>query len=217
MALHLPAAALAYLDLHRFALAIGHVNVDLGTGDGAFALRLARQRPGTTVIALDTNLDRQRGSRRRHPENVRFVVADAIDWPLGMLPAAETVTINFPYRSLLRALVDENENLVPWLDALLHRAGGARLAARVNRTAFLATGLDPERGPEAIAATLRPIGGARVAMRGMAREELRLYPSTWAKPLGYGRETDAVLLQAVRATSTVADPVVKRQDSGLPH
>lgn len=196
MALHHLAAA--YPNLHRFASTFERVHVDLGTGDGAFALQLARQLPTTAVIALDTNLDNLRGSRRRHPGNVRFVVADAIDWPLGTLPAAESVTINFPYGSLLRALAEGDPALLDRLDALLDSKPGSRITVRVNRTAFLATGLDPEGGPGTIATTLRRIGGERVTPRGMARDELRRFPSTWAKRLGYGREACASMLMLTR-------------------
>jgi len=33
------------------------VHIDLGTGDGAFALHLARANPGMAVLGIDTCLD----------------------------------------------------------------------------------------------------------------------------------------------------------------
>jgi 16S rRNA (adenine(1408)-N(1))-methyltransferase len=182
--------------LHAWAAGYGRAHVDLGTGDGRFAIDLARRNPNLAVVGLDTNLDHLRGARRRHPANVRFVAADALGWPLGMIPAADAVTINFPYGSLLRGLVDGDRGLLTRLDTLLEP--GSRLDAMVNASALTATGLDPKTGPDAIVSGLRHIDGLRIAIRALSRDALRRFPSSWAKRLGYGRETDAFLIEAIR-------------------
>jgi hypothetical protein len=68
----------------------------------------------------------------------------------------------------------------------------------VNASAFVATGLDPAAGPAAIAATLRRLEGVRVTVRPMSQAELRAFPSSWAKRLGYGKPTNAWLVEARR-------------------
>jgi 16S rRNA (adenine(1408)-N(1))-methyltransferase len=182
--------------LPQWAAPFDRVHVDLGTGDGAYALRVARMHPDHAVIGLDTMLDHLRGARKRHPRNVRFDQADALAWPLGTLPGADLVTINFPYGSLLRGLVEGDPALLQRLDALL--GPGSRLAIRVNRSALVATGLDPLTGPDRITATVSQLDGVRVATCTLDRDDLRAFPSSWAKRLGYGRETGAVLVEAVR-------------------
>ncbi|MDQ3654886.1 MAG: class I SAM-dependent methyltransferase [Chloroflexota bacterium] len=183
-------------DLRQWATRFEGVHVDLGTGDGAFAIQLARRHPELAVVAVDTNLDHLAGSARRRPDNVRFVRFDALGWPLGVLPRADTVSGNFPYGSLLRGLVEGDPALIVRLDALLGR--GSRLDVRVNESALLATGLDPMGGPKAIVETLRDIEGVRARLQELGRSELRTFPSSWSKRLGYGKETTAHLIAATR-------------------
>ncbi|MDX1592785.1 MAG: peptide chain release factor N(5)-glutamine methyltransferase [Gammaproteobacteria bacterium] len=72
---------------------------DLGTGSGAIALALARERPGLTILATDRDAETlrvARGNAARHDlANVHFAVAD---W-CAPLPAArfEAVLSNPPY------------------------------------------------------------------------------------------------------------------------
>lgn len=183
-------------DLRLWVTRFDRVHVDLGTGEGAYVIALARKDPGLAVIGLDTCLDHLAGSARRRPDNIRFVRLDALGWPLGLLPVADVVTINFPYGSLLRGLVEGDPELLARLNALL--GPGSRLEARVNESALLATGLDPDSGPHRIAHALRRIDGLRVTCGEFSQAELRLFPTSWAKRLGYGKRTTAHLITAVR-------------------
>jgi 16S rRNA (adenine(1408)-N(1))-methyltransferase len=202
MALHRPTAphpatvAPASTPITQWAAQFDRAHVDLGTGDGLYALRAARQHPAHAVIGLDTMLDHLRGARKRDPRNLRYVQDDALGWIPGTLPVASLVTINFPYGSLLRSLVEADPALLERLDTLLSPDG--RLAIRVNRSALVATGLDPLTGPDQIAATAGRIPEVRVATRSLGRDDLRAFPSSWAKRLGYGREADAWLIEADR-------------------
>ena len=171
-------------------------HVDLGTGDGKFAIHLARERPEVGVIALDACLDHICAPRRRWPPNLRFVVQDALAWPAEDVPRADTVSINFPYGSLLRGLVEGDEVLLCRLEPLL--APGGRLDVRVNASALEATGLDPETGRTDVARALGRIPGMRVRCQPLMPEDLRNCPSSWAKRLGYGSRQEAFEVRAVR-------------------
>ena len=197
-----PSSAAETADLRTWASAYKRLHVDLGTGDGAFAIGLARRRPDLGVIAIDACLDHLDGSARRRPGNVRFVRLDARDWRTGLLPAAENVTINFPYGSLLRSLVEGDRGLLGGLDALL--GPGSRLEVRLNASALVASGLDLRRGPGNIVSALGDIGDLRVACRDLGQAELRSFPSTWAKRLGYGKPTSAWLIEAARQVQVPA-------------
>lgn len=181
-------------DVRSWAARFDRVHIDLGTGDGAFAVALARERYDLAVIGLDTCLDHLAGSPLRRPGNVRFVPLDALGWPLGSLPAAEAVTINFPYGSLLRGLVAGDAGLIARLDSLV--GPGSRIEVRINASALLATRLDPEAGPGDIVRVLRQIDRLRVTSRALSQAELRAFPTTWSKRLGYGRPTMAHLITA---------------------
>lgn len=173
-----------------------HLHVDLGTGDGRFVVHLARQRPELGVIGIDTCLDHPHGSPRRHPENVRFARLDARNVWIGEGPQATSVSVNFPYGSLLRGLVDTDFALLERLDHLLSPHG--RLEVRVNERALIATRLDPGNAQGAIVNGLRHLNGLAVSTRSLGQAELRAFPSTWSKRLGYGRPTAAFLVEAVR-------------------
>jgi len=183
-------------DLRLWVARFSRVHVDLGTGDGAYAVALARRHADLAVIGIDTCLDHLAGSPRRRPLNVRFAPLDALGWSPGLLPVANAVTVNFPYGSLLRGLVEGDSGLVERLDALL--GPGSRLDVRINASAMHATGLDPEGGPDRIAHALRWIDALRVVCRELSQAELRVFPSSWAKRLGYGKQTTAHLITAVR-------------------
>lgn len=193
---HVTTTPCVMADLPQWASGHPTLHVDLGTGDGAFAIGLARRRPDLAVIAIDTCLDHLDGSVRRRPGNLRFLRLDALDWPAGLLPTADAVTVNFPYGSLLHGLVEGDPALLARLDVLL--GPGSRLEVRVNASALVATGLDPWLGPPDIAAALGGISGLRATSRDFGQAELRSFTSTWAKRLGYGKPTSAWLIEAVR-------------------
>lgn len=81
------------------------VHLDLGTGDGAFALPLARSCPETGVLGLDTCLDNLAKPARRGRDNLRFLTGDATESRAWLWGRATALSMNLPYGSLLRALI----------------------------------------------------------------------------------------------------------------
>lgn len=184
------------IDLAAWASRYTRLHVDLGTGDGRFAIHLARQQPELCVIGIDTCLDHLHGSPRRLPANLRFARLDARDAGIGAGLAGTSVSVNFPYGSLLRGLVDADPTLLNRLDHLLGRRGQVQI--RVNERALLGTGLDPNGAQHAIVRGLRRLSQVRVSIRLLDQAELRAFPSTWSKRLGFGRPAAAFLIEAAR-------------------
>ncbi len=164
-------------------------HIDLGTGDGKYALHLARRFPTLAVIGLDTCLDHLAGAQRRHPQNLRFVSTDARRYQAGLLPQVSNVSINFPYGCLLKALVDQDADLIDQFDRIL--APGGDLVVRVNASALMAIGEPVEGFDRRVLQTLRAIPGGRVMSRPLTQAELRSVPSSWGRRLGYGKPTEA--------------------------
>jgi 16S rRNA (adenine(1408)-N(1))-methyltransferase len=89
------------------------VVIDLGTGDGRFVLRTARERPQSLVVGIDPVHDAMAGVARRASAkpsrggvpNALFLVASAEALPPALSSKASMVTVNFPWGSLLRTLV----------------------------------------------------------------------------------------------------------------
>ena len=192
-------ADVASVDLTNWAARYRHLHVDLGTGDGRFAIHLARTRPELGVIGIDTCLDHLHGSSRRIPANVRFVRLDAREMRIGAGVQAASVSINFPYGSLLRALVEGDPALLGRLDDLLGPQGDLRI--RVNERALIDTGLASVGAQQAIMRSLERLDQVCVSTRRLDQAELRAFPSTWSRRLGFGRPTTAFLVEAARRKS----------------
>ena len=84
--------------------------MDLGTGDGAAVLRLARQDPRALVLGVDTNASAlMRASRDAAPAikkggapNAVFLVGEAVATLALLAGRVDQLTITLPWGSLLR-------------------------------------------------------------------------------------------------------------------
>src|SRR2546427_11428043 len=87
--------------------------VDVGAGDGRFALEAARDDPNTLAIALDASTDRlvdgARLARRHGVPNVLFVVSSVERLPDMLGGIADRATIHFPWWSPLRGVTRADE------------------------------------------------------------------------------------------------------------
>lgn len=183
--------------LRDAAASYAHVVLDLGCGDGRHALRLARRRPDTLVLAVDANAGAMREASTaacRKPErggvgNLVFLRAAAEDLPAALGALADEILVLYPWGSLLAAVVEPN---VPVLRGLAGVARpGARLHVEVNRSAWTGQG----DGAQA-----RLGDGFRAAgWRLPAIAWRRLVPeTTWGRRLGQGRAVDVLCLDAYR-------------------
>jgi 16S rRNA (adenine(1408)-N(1))-methyltransferase len=180
-----------------WAARYGEVVVDLGTGDGRFVRHLARRCPQRAVIGVDTCRENLRDSSRTAPENALFVVADALALPGELHRLATGVTVNFPWGSLLRGLLDGHAGLLDGLRAV--GRSGAALEVRLNAGALTDAGSDLESGGERVAAVLRKAGFAVGPIRALGPDQLRDCPTTWAKRLAFGRDPRAIQIGAAFA------------------
>ncbi len=118
------------------------VVVDLGTGDGRFAYRLAQEHPTWFVLAVDANADgmREQSFRAcRKPSrggvaNVRFVRAAVEHLPPAFTGIADEAYVLFPWGSLLRAVIVPDPRIL----CQIARLGkpGARIHLRLNASIF---------------------------------------------------------------------------------
>jgi 16S rRNA (adenine(1408)-N(1))-methyltransferase len=114
------------------------VVVDLGTGDGRFVLRTARERPQSLVVGIDPVQDAMAGVARRASAkpsrggvpNALFLVASAEALPAALTSRASRVTVNYPWGSLLRTLVQPDPGGLRAVVGLLEPGG--RLIALLN-------------------------------------------------------------------------------------
>jgi hypothetical protein len=159
---------------------------------------VARTSPTWFAVGVDACRDNLRKASRKAPSNALYVIANALALPKEELGGmASKVTINFPWGSLLTALLNGEPMLLEGLLAICRP--GAVLEARLNAGALAEAGYTLESGGARIRQTLQE-GGFEVAgdLLGLDARQLRQCPTTWAKRLAYGRDPRAVCLKAMR-------------------
>jgi 16S rRNA (adenine(1408)-N(1))-methyltransferase len=197
-----------------FARVEGHARVliDVGTGDGRFVYRWAGAHPDTFCVGLDAVGERMREVSHRASRkparggrpNALFVVAAAEALPEELEGLADTLVINFPWGSLLSALVVPDPAVLAGLRRLTRP--GAELVVLLNQSVLddrpyaERLGLPPltdERFEE----VLRP---AYLAAGFSVREQKMLegdapHQTSWGQhlTLGSGRRTRLVTAEAL--------------------
>jgi 16S rRNA (adenine(1408)-N(1))-methyltransferase len=170
------------------------VHIDIGAGDGRFALEAARRRPDLFVIGLDACRDGLRAASRRAPANALFVAANVYDLPVELAGRASGLSVNFPWGSLLKALLLAEPAV---LDGLLGLGrAGARLELLVNGEALATLGSSLADGGAQIQRALNSRGLTVAAPAILERDALRSVPTTWARRLAFGRDPRALYCQA---------------------
>lgn len=170
--------------------------LDMGTGDGRFVLHLARHQPHALVIGMDACRENMRESARRAPSNVLFLIANAAALPAALNGCAATVTVNFPWGSLLAGLLGEEAAVPAGLARVMRKGGGLEL--RLNAGALASAGYEMAAGSAQVSEVLRAAGFRMNAPVELEAQALRAYPSTWAKRLAFGRDPRAVLVRGWR-------------------
>lgn len=188
----------ARLEGHRRLL------VDIGAGDGRFVYRHAGTHPDTFCVGLEpaiqqlreTSWRASRKPARGGRSNVLFAQADLDTLPEALRGRADWITINYPWGSLLKAVVVPVEVQLQKVAALA--AEGAQLTILINASVFED---DAYRGrlelppltEEAVAHRLQPAyarSGIRIEAWGWEGAHDPLH-SSWGQRLtrGSGRQT----------------------------
>jgi 16S rRNA (adenine(1408)-N(1))-methyltransferase len=107
------------------------VVIDLGAGDGRWAYEAARKDSRRVYVALDPDADAlseyafraARKPSRGGVDNAHFVVASLEALPAELAGLAALVRVNFPWGSLLRALIEPQGGALQAIAGLLAEAG----------------------------------------------------------------------------------------------
>lgn len=169
--------------------------IDLGTGDGRFVRHVAENHPGTFVIGVDACRENLRVSSRQTPVNALFVIANAQALPRELHRLADQVTINFPWGSLLKGLLEAEPVSMDQLLAITRP--GALLDVRLNAGALAELGCPLEKGVRQIEQALLANGFCLTRPITLDIHGLRSCPTTWARRLAVGRDPRAVALSGV--------------------
>jgi len=199
----------------------GHddVIVDLGTGDGRFVLREARERPRSLVVGIDPVAEAMGESARRAARrpvrggapNALFLVAAVEDLPRALDGTAGLVTVNFPWGSLLAGVARPEPEIMASIARLLRP--GRRLVAFINLSAASDSDyserldlppLDRDYVEGRLARGWRAAGLANVRWRELAPGEEPGHRTSWGQRLVRGSRRETLLVQAERAISNTS-------------
>lgn len=172
--------------------------VDLGTGDGRFVLATAAAHPGRLVVGVDPVADAMAEASRRAAvparkgglPNAAFVVAAAESVPPGLVGAAERLTVNLPWGSLLRGALALDPMAAAGIASLLRPGGSAELLLAPAARDQLAADVDVVRRlAHGLADDWQVLGLDLEEARPAAAADLEATPTTWGRRLGLGGAT----------------------------
>jgi 16S rRNA (adenine(1408)-N(1))-methyltransferase len=169
----------------------------VGTGDGRHVLRAAAERPDTLVIGVDANAAgmaeaSRKAARRNQLPNALFVVAAAERPPPGLHRLVDTLTINFPWGSLLRGVLGYDHAVLAGLASLL--APDAHTTALVSVTSRDGVRPIPDDIAGRYAGRYARHGLRLIAQRPATPDEIAA-GSSWAKRLRAGAARPVTLLR----------------------
>jgi 16S rRNA (adenine(1408)-N(1))-methyltransferase len=181
--------------------------VDLGCGDGRFVLRHARDNPKCLCIGIDAAADAMQETSRRAAakpakggaSNAVYIVSGVEALPSDLRSIATRLTIQYPWGSLLRMLVEPDVQMMMRIGLLA--VPGAKFSVLINRSPFDDPDyvarldlppLDEARFRDAVASDWLKAGFAPHKIE--THRETAETPSSWGKRLvkGSAREVLAI-------------------------
>jgi 16S rRNA (adenine(1408)-N(1))-methyltransferase len=160
------------------------VIVDLGTGDGRAALRLAVSEPSSLVLGVDPVASSMAETSRRAAKsapNALFVAASAEAFAACLPSVADRMVVNFPWGSLLRGVLGADRRVAAAVGSIVAPSG--RISALVSVTSRDGVPAVESLDAHAIAALVPPPGLTLVEACLATREEIRASRSTWGRKL----------------------------------
>ena len=183
----------------------GYKNIwlDLGTGDGRFVHHMSAQNRQDFFIGLDACRENLRENSRDCPANALYLIASAQSLPAGLDGLAAKITINFPWGSLLRSLLEGDTALLDGLTRIARP--DAELTIRLNGGALAEAGWALEAGTWQVYDSLQSAGFQDRRPQPLDATDLRAYPTTWARRLAVGRDPRGWMISARIPVELVTD------------
>jgi 16S rRNA (adenine(1408)-N(1))-methyltransferase len=189
------------------------VIIDIGTGDGEFVYAIAKENPDRFIIGIEPyhqSLEKTSARIYKKPEkgglnNALFVLSSIEELPEELNDLANQVFINFPWAGLLKGLLLADASVWNALKRICKPGAFIDILFSYEKTkdknSFNKAGL-----PDIDETYLNNIAVPRIGKMGikvltvhkMMVEDIKQYPSTWAKKLGFGGDREYFYLR-VRA------------------
>ncbi|HNQ94761.1 MAG TPA: hypothetical protein PKK96_13040 [Anaerolineales bacterium] len=180
------------IELQEALAGFGNISLDLGTGDGRFVCKSAEQNMKTFFIGIDSCRENLRVNSQRKLSNALFVIANAQSLPRELSGLVSSVSINFPWGSLIEGLLNNDAHVLDGLSRVSCPRAGMDLC--LNADALASAGWALDSGANQIERVLNAAGWETRSRAGLEARDLRDVPTTWAKRLAFGRDPRAIRL-----------------------
>jgi 16S rRNA (adenine(1408)-N(1))-methyltransferase len=178
--------------------------LDLGTGDGRFVLAVAAACPSLLAIGVDADAASMAEASQRAARAVRkggvpnalFVAAAAESLPAELNGTVASLTVHFPWGSLLRGLLSADHSILSGIRRVIRPGATMTVLLSVTERDHV-TGTDSFDGGEIerIRCGYAAHGLILTECRPATPDDLAATHSTWAKRLGAGSRRPAWLLR----------------------
>jgi 16S rRNA (adenine(1408)-N(1))-methyltransferase len=192
-------------DLQALIAVFKKVHIDIGTGDGRFVYKSAKSNPENFYIGVDPSQKQLEVNLRKiHREKLKnclFVVGSIEVFPAELFGLANSVSVLFPWGSLLRAVVDANEDFLHKIKNLFSFSDNVGAEGKLD----IIFGYSQESEPSEVArlgldklntnyiyTNLLPVfmkhGFKTECVRELKKEDLKNLETTWSKRLVFGQD-----------------------------
>jgi len=186
------------------------VVVDVGTGDGRFTYAQAGKNPDIFYIGTDPvaeNMFEYASKSAQKPAkggltNVLYVVAAVEDMPNELSNVADKIYVTLPWGSLLEGIIKGNQHILENLANIAKRQAEFEFCFTYD-VLHESTEITKRELPiitmdylnDGLAESYAACGFKIEKVNMLTEKELRLYPTTWAKRLGFGRMREVFVVK----------------------
>ncbi len=184
------------------------VTVDIGTGDGRFAYKMAKNQPNDFVIGIDPAADNLTYADKiiKKPakgglSNIIYVIANAFDLPDELNNLADEIYINLPWGSLLEGLIKADEILLTNLKKIGSKNRPCTLTMNLSYSILYEKDemqrrqlplFNEEYIEKFMIPTYKNQGINLTGYTLLSNQDLKNLETQWAKQLGFGRKRDSI-------------------------
>lgn len=170
--------------------------VDIGAGDGKFVRKLAKENPDRFIIGIDPahkplekiSLQLDKRPEKGGVRNAFFVLANVEDLPHELDGLVNQVFINFPWGSLLKSIVLVDEKVWQNIKRICQPGGVIDLVVSHHPKDSDLPEINLDYFRNIMLPRLGEIGFKIKELRKASADEIKNFPSSWAKKLAYGEQ-----------------------------
>ena len=175
------------------------VVIDLGTGDGRFSYKMAKEKPKALVIGLDPSKkllgEFSKKANRERLGNVLYAVGSIEMLPEELYGIADEVYVNFPWGSLLAGIANASGKTIEDVSSLIKPGGKLEIIFGYSQSAEPSEverlGLS-DLSAKKVRGEVIPEFEKRdfkvVEVQELGKEEVFEISSTWGKKLSFGQK-----------------------------